>query len=135
MIDDVENTTNTTANTGNNNSNNTNTNPNNNANNTRINNKINNEQMQIGRENFEELSSIKEIPVTVAAVLGKAKVSIGHLLKIGRGAIIELDRRVGEPIDILVNNKIVAKGEVVVLDEGQLGLTITEILKTEKTNV
>lgn len=84
------------------------------------------------KETLESLSSIHEVPVNISAVLGKTKVSVGHLLKMGRGAVLELDRRVGEPIDVFVNNRLVARGEVVVLDEGQLGLTITEIFKTDK---
>ena len=56
---------------------------------------------------------------------------VSQLLKLGRGAVVELDRRVGEAVDIFVNNKLVARGEVVVVDE-RLGITMTEIIKAER---
>jgi flagellar motor switch protein FliN/FliY len=82
-------------------------------------------------ERFDDISSINEVPVNISAVLGKSRISIGRLLKLGKGAVLELDRSVGEPIDILVNNKTIAKGEVIVLDEGQLGIAITETFKAD----
>ena len=69
-----------------------------------------------------------DVPVTVAAVLGHAKMPFGDLLKIGPGAVLELDRKVGEAIDILVNNRLVARGEVVLVED-RLGVTMTEIIK------
>ncbi len=69
----------------------------------------------------------------VAAVLGKAEMQVSHLLKLGRGAVIELDRKVGEAIDIYVNNRLVARGEVVVVED-RLGITMTEIIKSERSN-
>ncbi len=56
---------------------------------------------------------------------------IGELLKLGPGSILELDRRVGEAIDIFVNDRLVARGEVVIVED-KLGVTMTEILKAEK---
>jgi flagellar motor switch protein FliN len=78
-----------------------------------------------------DFEAIFEVPVQVSAVLGKATMQVGQLLKLGRGAVVELDRRVGEPIDVFVNNRLVARGEVVVVDE-RLGVTMTEIIKTER---
>ncbi len=63
-----------------------------------------------------------------SAVLGKARIQVSGLLKLGRGAVIELDRKVGEAIDIYVNNRLVARGEVVVVED-RLGVTMTEIIK------
>ena len=63
-----------------------------------------------------------------SAVLGHAKMPVGDLLKIGPGAVLELDRKVGEAIDILVNNRLVARGEVVLVED-RLGVTMTEIIK------
>jgi flagellar motor switch protein FliN/FliY len=60
-------------------------------------------------------------------VLGNATIRVSNLLRLGRGAIVELDRKVGEPIDIYVNNRLVARGEVIVVDE-RLGVTITEVI-------
>ena len=57
---------------------------------------------------------------------------VSQMLKLGRGAVIELDRKVGEAIDIYVNNRLVARGEVIIVDE-KLGVTMTEIIKSDKT--
>src|SRR3954469_23773643 len=78
-----------------------------------------------------ELGAIYDIPVQVQAVLGKATMQVSQLLKLGRGAVVELDRKVGEAIDIYVNNRLVARGEVVIVDE-RLGVTMTEIIKTDR---
>src|SRR6201996_4442817 len=80
-----------------------------------------------------DLDAVYGIPVEVAAVLGKAEMQVSHLLKLGRGAVIELDRKVGEAIDIYVNNRLVARGEVVVVED-RLGITMTEIIKSERSN-
>jgi flagellar motor switch protein FliN/FliY len=78
----------------------------------------------------KDLNAIYDIPVQVSAVLGRTTMQVSQLLKLGRGAVVELDRRVGEPIDVYVNNRLVARGEVVVVDD-KLGITMTEIVKTE----
>ncbi|MGF1477397.1 MAG: flagellar motor switch protein FliN [Geminicoccaceae bacterium] len=78
-----------------------------------------------------DLSAVYDIPVQLAAVLGKTSMPVSHLLRLGRGAVVELDRRVGEPIDIYVNNRLVARGEVMVVDD-HLGVTMTEIIKSEQ---
>ena len=80
----------------------------------------------------KELEAVYDIPVQVSAVLGKATMQVSQLLKLGRGAVAELDRKVGEAIDIYVNNRLVARGEVVVVDE-RLGVTMTEIVKVDRT--
>ncbi|HEV7872784.1 MAG TPA: flagellar motor switch protein FliN [Enterovirga sp.] len=77
-----------------------------------------------------DLEQLFDVPVTVSAVLGHAKMAIADLLKIGPGSLLELDRRVGEAIDILVNNRLVARGEVVLVDE-RLGVTMTEIVRAD----
>ena len=74
-------------------------------------------------------AAVYEIPVKVSTVLGNATIRVSKLLKLGRGAIVELDRKVGEAIDIYVNDRLVARGEVIVVDE-RLGVTITEIVKS-----
>lgn len=80
-------------------------------------------------ERFDDISSINDIPVNVSVVVGKTKISIENLLKLGKGSVFELDRQADEPVDILVNNKLIAKGEIVVLDEGQLGVAILQTFK------
>jgi flagellar motor switch protein FliN len=80
-----------------------------------------------------DLEAVYDIPVTVSAVLGKATMQVSQLLKLGRGAVVELDRKLGEAIDIYVNNRLVARGEVVMVDDSRLGVTMTEIVKTDRT--
>lgn len=76
------------------------------------------------------LEPVFDVPVTVQAVLGKSSLEVSQLLKLGPGAIVELDRKVGEAIDIYVNDRLVARGEVVLVED-HLGVTMTEIIKTE----
>jgi len=78
-----------------------------------------------------DLEAVFDVPVQVSAVLGRSKMDVGELLKLGPGTVLELDRRVGEAIDIYVNNKLVARGEVVLVED-KLGVTMTEIIKTER---
>jgi flagellar motor switch protein FliN/FliY len=81
--------------------------------------------------NAQDLEAVYDIPVQVSAVLGKATMEVNQLLKLGRGAVVELDRRVGEAVDIYVNNRLVARGEVVVVED-RLGVTMTEIVKGDR---
>ena len=84
-----------------------------------------------GIPSTSDLDAVYDIPVQVSAVLGKSTMQVNQLLKLGRGAVVELDRKVGEAIDIYVNNRLVARGEVVVVDE-RLGVTMTEIIKADR---
>ncbi len=77
------------------------------------------------------LDAVSDVPVQISVVLGKTSMQVNQLLKLGRGAVVELDRKVGEPVDIYVNNRLVARGEVVVVED-KIGVTMTEIIKTEK---
>jgi flagellar motor switch protein FliN/FliY len=79
-----------------------------------------------------ELEAIYDIPVIVSAVLGKSTMQVSQLLKLGRGAVVELDRKLGEAIDIYVNNRLIARGEVVMVDDDRLGITMTEIVKSDR---
>jgi flagellar motor switch protein FliN/FliY len=74
------------------------------------------------------LAPVFDVPINIQAVLGRANLEVAELLRLNRGSVIELDRKVGEAIDIYVNNRLVARGEVVVVDE-RLGVTMTEIIK------
>ena len=78
-----------------------------------------------------DLEAVFDVPVQVSAVLGRARMQVGELLKLGPGTVLELDRKVGEAIDIYVNNRLVARGEVVLVEE-KLGVTMTEIIKPER---
>jgi len=75
-----------------------------------------------------DLAPVFGVPVHISAVLGRASLSVAQLLQLGQGSVLELDRKVGEAIDIYVNNRLVARGEVVVVDD-RLGVTMTEIIK------
>ncbi len=77
-----------------------------------------------------DLLPVYDVPVQVSAVLGKATLQISQLLKLGRGAVVELDRKVGEAIDIYINDRLVARGEIVVVED-RLGVTMTEIIKSD----
>ena len=79
-----------------------------------------------------DLEAVFDVPVQVSAVLGRSRMDVGELLKLGPGTVLELDRRVGEAIDIYVNNRLVARGEVVLVED-KLGVTMTEILKAERS--
>jgi len=75
-----------------------------------------------------DLEAVFDVPVNVSAVLGKSYLQVSQLLKLAPGAVLELDRKVGEAIDIFVNNRLVARGEVVLVED-RLGITMTEIIK------
>ena len=75
-----------------------------------------------------DLAPVFDVPVNISAVLGKASLTVAQLLRLAQGSVLELDRKVGEAIDIYVNNRLVARGEVVIVDD-RLGVTMTEIIK------
>ncbi|TAJ74553.1 MAG: flagellar motor switch protein FliN [Phenylobacterium sp.] len=75
-----------------------------------------------------DLAPVFDVPVAISAVLGRSSMSVAQLLQLTQGSVLELDRKVGEAIDIYVNNRLVARGEVVIVDE-RLGVTMTEIIK------
>ena len=75
-----------------------------------------------------DLAPVFDVPVNISAVLGKASMTVAQLLQLNQGSVLELDRKVGEAIDIYVNNRLVARGEVVIVDD-RLGVTMTEIIK------
>lgn len=80
-----------------------------------------------------DLAPVFDVPVQIQAVLGKTQLDVAHLLRLTRGSVLELDRKVGEAIDIYVNNRLVARGEVVLVED-RLGVTMTEIIKDGEVN-
>ena len=89
-------------------------------------------EWEMGEAMANDVTAIYDIPVQISAVLGRSSMQVSQLLKLGRGAVVELDRKVGEAIDIYVNNRLVARGEVVVVED-KLGVTMTEIVKSDKS--
>jgi flagellar motor switch protein FliN/FliY len=85
-------------------------------------------ETEIVERSAADLAAVYDVPVNIQAVLGRAHLEVSSLLRLSRGSVIELDRKVGEAIDIYVNNRLVARGEVVIVDE-RLGVTMTEIIK------
>ena len=84
----------------------------------------------MSEKSASDLSTVFDVPVAISAVLGRSTMSVAQLLQLSQGSVLELDRKVGEAIDIFVNNRLVARGEVVVVED-RLGVTMTEIIKTE----
>ncbi|MBX9864288.1 MAG: flagellar motor switch protein FliN [Hyphomicrobium sp.] len=83
-----------------------------------------------GQPRPRHLDTVLQIPVSVKIVLGSATMPVANVLKLGRGAVVPLDRKVGEPVDVVVNGRIIARGEVVVLDEdnSRFGVSLTEVI-------
>lgn len=76
------------------------------------------------------IDTILRIPVEMQVVLGSATMPVANLMKLGRGQVVALDQRVGEPVDIVVNGRVIARGEVVVVDDdsSRFGVSLTEIV-------
>lgn len=76
------------------------------------------------------LDAILSIPVMVQVVLGSTSLPVANLMKLARGSVVSLDQRVGDPVDIVVNGKVVARGEIVVVDEvsQRFGVSLLEIV-------
>lgn len=74
-----------------------------------------------------DLDVILDVPVTLSAEIGRSKLSIGKLVGLAQGAVVELDRDVNEPLDLLVNGTLIARGEVVVVGE-KFGIRLTDIV-------
>ncbi len=81
-------------------------------------------------EEGRNFDAILRIPITLQVVLGTATMPVANLLKLGRGAVVPLDHRVGEPVDVVVNGRVVARGEVVVVedDTSRFGVSLTEVI-------
>jgi flagellar motor switch protein FliN len=75
-----------------------------------------------------DLEAVFDVPVRISVVLGRTRIPIASLLKMDVGTVVELDRQVGEAVEIFVNDRLVARGEIVLV-ESRLGVTMTEIVK------
>ncbi len=89
-----------------------------------------------GAQRPRHLDTVLQIPVSVKIVLGSATMPVANVLKLGRGAVVPLDRKVGEPVDVVVNGRVIARGEVVVLDEdnSRFGVSLTEVIGVSTPN-
>lgn len=83
------------------------------------------------RETTGSVGAIYNVPVDVQVVLGSTSMLVAQLLKLGRGAVVELERKVDEPVEVMVNHRLVARGEVVIVEDQRLGVTLTEIVRTD----
>jgi flagellar motor switch protein FliN len=81
-----------------------------------------------GEKSAADLEAVFDVPVRISVVLGRARVPVSHLLRMDIGTVVELDRQVGEAVEIYVNERLVARGEIVLV-ENRLGVTMTEIIK------
>lgn len=82
-------------------------------------------------EERSEEEAVYDINVEVTAVLGVATLLVNQLLKLGRGAVVELGQHVGDPIDLRINNRLIGRGEVVVVED-RLAISITEMVQANK---
>lgn len=89
------------------------------------------DQPKMTEAEARNLNMLLDIPLQVTVELGRTKHSVKEILQLASGSIIELDRLAGEPVDILVNNRLIAKGEVVVIDEN-FGVRITDIISQKE---
>jgi flagellar motor switch protein FliN/FliY len=89
------------------------------------------DQQTESAESAADLEAVFDVPVRISAVLGHSRMHVSDLLKLASGTVLELDRKVGEAIDIYVNDRLVARGEVVLVED-KLGVTMTEIIKTDR---
>ncbi|MFT9089874.1 MAG: flagellar motor switch protein FliN [Gluconacetobacter sp.] len=80
-----------------------------------------------------QMEAVYDIPVKITAVIGTATMPVSQLLRLGRGAVVELNKKLGEAVDIYANNRLIARGEVVVVDDNHIGVTMTEILSSSPT--
>ena len=87
-----------------------------------------NSDLPVGDKSAADLEAVFDVPVRISVVLGRARVPVANLLKIDVGTVVELDRQVGEAVEIYVNERLVARGEIVLV-ESRLGVTMTEIIK------
>ncbi|HEY9022178.1 MAG: FliM/FliN family flagellar motor switch protein [Paracoccaceae bacterium] len=81
------------------------------------------------QQSGRNIEAMLNVDLRVQVILGHARMPISQLLKLSRGSVIELDRRIGEPVDVVINDRLVARGDLVKLDGDRIGVTLTEIVK------
>lgn len=83
-----------------------------------------------GQSAEPDIDVILDVPVTLSLEVGRAKMSVGDLLRLNQGAVVELDRKAGDPLDVLVNGALVARGEIVVVND-KFGIRLTEVVSQQ----
>ncbi|MCO6160007.1 flagellar motor switch protein FliN [Asaia lannensis NBRC 102526] len=86
-----------------------------------------------GSSTAPRTEAVYDIPVKITAVIGTATMPVSQLLRLGRGAVVELNKKLGEAVDIYANNRLIARGELVVVDDNNIGVTMTEILSSSSS--
>lgn len=77
----------------------------------------------------KSIDAMLNVDMNIQVVLGHSRMPIADLLKLSRGSVIELDRRIGEPVDIVINQSLVARGDLIKVGESRVGISLTEIVK------
>ena len=80
-------------------------------------------------EGGRNIDAMLNVSLQVQIILGRSRMPISHLLKLSRGSIIELDKKIGDPVEVMINDRLVARGDLVKMDGDKLGVTLTEIVK------
>ena len=75
------------------------------------------------------VNAMMTLTLPVQVVLGQTRMPVSQLLSLSRGSVIELDKRIGEPVDLVINDRLVARGELVKVAGNRVGVTLTEIVK------
>lgn len=88
------------------------------------------ELQTIGGNRTITSEAIYQVPVEISVVLGKSELRVNQLLKLGRGAVVELNQRIDDPVEVLANDILVARGEVVITEGDRIGVTLTELVKS-----
>lgn len=77
----------------------------------------------------QNVNAMLNVGLSVQIVLGQSRIPISQLLNLSRGSVIELEKKIGEPVDVVINDRLVARGDLVKVGENRLGVTLTEIVK------
>lgn len=84
---------------------------------------------QAAQDDGQSIKAMLNVGLDVQIVLGRARMPISQLLALSRGSVIELDKKIGEPVDVMINDRLVARGDLVKVGENRIGVTLTEIVK------
>lgn len=82
------------------------------------------------RDQEDSQQAIYNVDVDISVVLGQANLRVNQLLKLGRGAVVELEQKTSDPVEIFANDVLIAKGEVVITSGDKIGVTLTELVKS-----